>query len=187
MEKHISWITHFLNDHFGSVALALLHALHITPSDPALPIPESMVMEAVALIIVIFGALYLKSRPPAAHPVELAAVTDSFPPTPAPGRNEAARRMRAQLPPGAPDELLCANEPDNPAWNGWPGKLLTPMEILGQAFVAAAAWQCVAACDAVQQARCAAANVSLTGPGLQAIAARFVNPNFIKTPTGPPP
>jgi F-type H+-transporting ATPase subunit a len=62
MEKHISWITHFLNDHFGNAALALLHVLHIQPSDPSLPIPESFVMEALALFIVIFGALYLKSR-----------------------------------------------------------------------------------------------------------------------------
>src|SRR5579864_3273996 len=62
MEKHISWITQFLNNHFGSTALALLHALHIKPSDPAVPIPETLVMEVLALIIVTIGALYLKSR-----------------------------------------------------------------------------------------------------------------------------
>lgn len=62
MEKHISWITHFLNDHFGNVALTLLHALHIQPSDPALPIPETLVMEVVALIFITCAALYLKSR-----------------------------------------------------------------------------------------------------------------------------
>jgi F-type H+-transporting ATPase subunit a len=62
MEKHISWITHFLNDHFGSTALALLHALHITPSHPDLPIPESFVMEILTFIFVTCAALYLKSR-----------------------------------------------------------------------------------------------------------------------------
>jgi hypothetical protein len=124
------------------------------------------------------GALYLKTLRSAAAPVELAAVTDSFAPTRAPDRNEAARKMRAQLPAGAPDDLLCASERRNPAWNDWTGKVLTPIEILGEAFAAAAAWQCVAACDAIQQSRCAAANVSITGQSLQAIAARFVNPNF---------
>lgn len=62
MEKHVSWITHLLNDWFGNAALALLHALHIQPSDPTLPIPEQVVMEVLALILVSIGALYLKSR-----------------------------------------------------------------------------------------------------------------------------
>src|ERR1019366_8990311 len=56
------------------------------------------------------GALYLKTLRPAGAAVELAAVTDSFAATRTPGRNEAARKMRAQLPLGAPDELLCASE-----------------------------------------------------------------------------
>ena len=133
------------------------------------------------------GALYLKTLRPAAAPVELAAVTDSFAPTRAPDRNEAARKMRAQLPAGAPDDLLCASERRNPAWNDWTGKVLTPIEILGEAFAAAAAWQCVAACDAIQQSRCVAANVSITGQSWQAIAARFVNPNYLKTQTRPQP
>jgi hypothetical protein len=59
------------------------------------------------------GALYLKSRLLGA-PVELAAVTDSFAPTRTPGRHEAARKMRAQLPAGAPEELLCASERGQP-------------------------------------------------------------------------
>jgi hypothetical protein len=91
--------------------------------------------------------------------------------------------MRAQLPAGAPDELLCASEAGNPAWNDWPGELLTPKGILGEAFAAGAAWQCVAVCDAIQQSRCAAGNVGITGPSMQAIAARFVNPKSLKTQT----
>jgi hypothetical protein len=129
------------------------------------------------------GAIYLKTLHPAGVPVELAAVTDSIAATRAPSRHEAARKTRAQLPVGAPDELLCASECDNPAWNDWPGGLLTPTRILGEGFAAAAAWQCVAACDAIQQSRCVAANVSITGQSLQAIAARFVNPNSLKTHT----
>jgi hypothetical protein len=133
------------------------------------------------------GALYLKSARPSAAPVELAAVTDSFAATRASRRDEAARKMRAQLPVGAPDELLCASERNNPAWDDWTGNVLTPIEILGQAFAASAAWQCVSACDSLQHSHCPAANVSITGAGLQAIAARFVNPNFQKTQKGAHP
>ena len=62
MDEHISWITRLLNEYFGNAALALLHALHITPTNPALPIREHVVMELIALIFVTIGALYLKSR-----------------------------------------------------------------------------------------------------------------------------
>ena len=130
------------------------------------------------------GALYLKSRRPSAAAVELAAVTDAFAATRAPGRNEAARKMRAQLPAGAPDELLCVCERGDPVWSDWTGKVLAPKEILGEAFAASAAWQCVVACDAIQHRRHASANVSITGAGLQAIAARFVDPNFLNTQEG---
>jgi F-type H+-transporting ATPase subunit a len=62
METHISWITHLVNNWFGGAALSLLQWMHITPSDPTLPIPEHVVMEVLALILVTIGALYLKSR-----------------------------------------------------------------------------------------------------------------------------
>jgi hypothetical protein len=39
--------------------------------------------------------------------------------------------------------------------------------------MAGAAWQCVAACEAVASGRFAAANVSLVGSNQQAIGARF--------------
>jgi hypothetical protein len=44
--------------------------------------------------------------------------------------------------------------------------------------MAAAAWQCVAACDAVADGRFAAASVSLVGSNQQAIGARFVRADF---------
>jgi hypothetical protein len=133
------------------------------------------------------GALYLKSRPHSAAPAELTAVTDAFAASRSPRRNEAGRKMRAQLPAGAPDELLCVCERGDPAWSDWPGHVLAPKEILGEAFAASAAWNCVAACDAIQHRRYAGANVSITGAGLQAIAARFVNPNFLNTKEGASP
>jgi hypothetical protein len=127
------------------------------------------------------GALYLKSGLLFDAPVELAAVTDAFAATRIPGRDEAARKVRAQLPASAPDELLYASERGNSAWSDWTGKVVAPTEILGEAFAASAAWQCVAACDAIRRDCCPGANVSINGASVQAIAARFVNPNFVKT------
>jgi hypothetical protein len=127
------------------------------------------------------GALYLKGQCPAAAPVELAAVTDSFQAPRTPGREEAGRRMRSQLPAGAPNELLCSSESVNAAWSDWTGGRLTPKVILGEAFAASAAWQCVAACDAIQRCQYEAANVSITGAGRQTIGARFVKPHPLKT------
>jgi hypothetical protein len=133
------------------------------------------------------GALYLKSRPPSAASVELAAITDAFAATRIPGRKEAARKMRAQLPASAPDELLCVSERGNPAWSDWTGQVLAPTEILGEAFAASAAWQCVAVCDAIQHGRCTGANVSITGASVQTIAARFVSPTLLKIQKGTSP
>jgi hypothetical protein len=127
------------------------------------------------------GALYLKGQSHVAAPVELTAVTDSFSARRNPGRDEAAHSMRAQLPAGAPDELLCSSESSPAAWSGWSGGRLTPAAILGEAFDASAAWQCVAACDALQRCQYEAANVSITGPGRQTIGARFVQTPWPKT------
>ena len=62
MEEHVSWITHFANQHLGGAAIALLHALHIQPAHPDLPIPESVVMAMVVFIIGALGTLWLKPR-----------------------------------------------------------------------------------------------------------------------------
>ena len=62
MEEHVSWITHFANEHLGGAAIALLHALHIQPAHPDLPIPESVVMAMVVFVIGALGTLWLKPR-----------------------------------------------------------------------------------------------------------------------------
>jgi hypothetical protein len=116
------------------------------------------------------GALYLKTNPRAA--VELAAITDSFLFSKEQGPAGAARKMTAQLPAVAADELLCDN--DNFAGLIRTGNRLTPKTVLGESFVASAAWQCVAACDLIRQKRFPAANVSIVGANQQAIGARFV-------------
>jgi 3-oxoacyl-(acyl-carrier-protein) synthase len=128
------------------------------------------------------GALCLCRESELAAGVELAAVTDAHTYSARRDRNEAARNMRRQLDGGAAGELLCdglggssrADEAERAAWKDWSGARLSPKRILGEGLMAAAAWQCVAACDAVANGRSAAANVSLVGSNQQAIGARFV-------------
>ena len=62
MEEHVSAMTRFANHYLGSLALALLHALHIQPKNPELPIPEHVVMALVVLVVGTLLALFLKSR-----------------------------------------------------------------------------------------------------------------------------
>jgi hypothetical protein len=121
------------------------------------------------------GALYLKLERPVGNAVELAAVTDVFPITRRTGRAENARKMRAQLPAPARDELLCSSESVNAAWADWTGDRLEPKALLGEAFVASAAWQCVIASGMIRRGRYTAVNVSVTDGGQQAIGARFIN------------
>ena len=97
-------------------------------------------------------------------------------------RRRAAQTMRAQLPSSSDTDLLCDGICDSPrtdaaelaAWRDWQGPRLSPKLILGEGLMAAAAWQCVVACDALASGRYAAANVSLVGCNQQAIGARFV-------------
>jgi len=89
--------------------------------------------------------------------------------------------MRGQLGKSSPKELLCdglgnnsrADAPELAAWHDWTGPRISPKRILGEGLMAAAAWQCVAACDAVAGGRFNAASVSLVGSNQQAIGARF--------------
>ena len=83
---------------------------------------------------------------------------------------------------GSAGDLLCDGVGDSPraaapeaaAWSDWTGSRLSLKRTLGEGLMAAAAWQCIAACDAVAQGTFAAANVSLVGGNQQAIGARFV-------------
>ena len=66
-------------------------------------------------------------------------------------------RVQRQLPPGDAASLLCdgrtgverLDAPETFAWRDWPGRRLSPQAILGEAFGAGVAWQCVAALDAL--------------------------------------
>jgi hypothetical protein len=127
------------------------------------------------------GALCLCREVKLSSGVELAAVTDSHTYSAHRNRMQAAAAMRGQFGKNSPGELLCDGIRDSPrtdaaelaAWGDWTGPRISPKRILGEGMMAAAAWQCVSACDAVAGGRFAAANVSLVGSNQQAIGARF--------------
>src|ERR1700719_4712224 len=62
MQEHAKWLTLFVNQYLGNAAIALLHALHIQPSHPDLPIPEHVVMSMVVFVVAAVGALWLRPR-----------------------------------------------------------------------------------------------------------------------------
>jgi hypothetical protein len=139
-------------------------------------------LERSAILTAGAGALCLCRNPELSVGVELAAITDPQTFSAHRSRMQATRTMRAQLGESSPEELLCdglgnssrADAPELAAWRNWTGPRISPKRILGEGLMAAAAWQCVAACDAMAGGRFAAANVSLVGSNQQAIGARFV-------------
>jgi len=127
------------------------------------------------------GALYLKRRANQVPAVELREVTQAHLFSNRQTRAEAARRARDELGPGGPDRLLCdglqglprLDRAEELAWRDWLGARLSPKAVLGEGLMAAAAWQCVAAIDALREGHYAAANVSIVGCNQQAIGAQF--------------
>jgi 3-oxoacyl-(acyl-carrier-protein) synthase len=132
------------------------------------------------------GALCLCRDPKLSCGVELAAITDAHTYSTKLNRDQAAQAMRRQLGENSPNELLCDGIGNSPrtdaaecaAWSDWTGPRISPKKILGEGLMAAAAWQCVAACDALAEKKFAAASVSLVGSNQQAVGARFVRADF---------
>src|SRR5204863_8075606 len=62
MTEHVTVLTQLVNHYLGRFALALLSALHISPENPDLPIPEHVVMGFMVLILGTVLALLLRSR-----------------------------------------------------------------------------------------------------------------------------
>jgi len=127
----------------------------------------------------------LGASAPPRESARLTAITDLYAYSARCDRHRAARLMRQQLGEGASDELLCDGLGGSPrgdaaeraAWSNWKGARLSPKRILGEGLMAAAAWQCVAACRAISTGRVRAADVSLVGLNQQAVGARFAHAN----------
>src|SRR5258705_7414503 len=62
MGEQATWITRWVNEHFGGAALALLSALHIRPENLNLLIPERVVMGLLVLLVGTIFALWVRSR-----------------------------------------------------------------------------------------------------------------------------
>jgi 3-oxoacyl-(acyl-carrier-protein) synthase len=139
-------------------------------------------LERSAILTAGAGALCLCREPELSAGIELAAITDVHTYSTKKNRTQAARAMRGQLGKSSPRELLCdglgnssrADAPELAAWRDWTGPRVSLKRILGEGLMAAAAWQCVAACDATASGQFTAANVSLVGSNQQAMGARFV-------------
>jgi hypothetical protein len=128
------------------------------------------------------GALYLRRESTNGRDVRLEAITRAHSFSKQQTRVQAAERARKELGGGGEKALLCdglqgvprLDRPELAAWQDWAGSRLSPKLVLGEGLMAAAAWQCVAAVDALDQKHYTAAAVSLVGCNQQAIAARFV-------------
>jgi 3-oxoacyl-(acyl-carrier-protein) synthase len=139
-------------------------------------------LDRPAIVAAGAGALCLCSDPALAAGIELAAITDAQTLTARLSRAQAALAICRQLGTPSPGEFLADGVGASPrsdaaeaaAWSDWPGPRVSPKRLLGEGLMAAAAWQCVAACDALALGRAPAASVSLVGSNQQAIGARFV-------------
>jgi 3-oxoacyl-(acyl-carrier-protein) synthase len=128
------------------------------------------------------GAIYLRRDTGNTSPLQLKSVSDTQLFTNGRSRVETMRRARADLSGTGARALLCdglqglprADRDERSAWSDWTGARVSVKTILGEALMAATAWQCVAAVDALFQRTCEVANVSAAGTNQQAIAAQFV-------------
>jgi hypothetical protein len=128
------------------------------------------------------GAMWLGTRQAADWPAKLEAVTEQYAFTKDQNQFGAAVRARSELGKFPGRELLCDSQrgvaqedrPETEAWARWRGPRLSPKTVLGEAFTASSAWQCVAAVDSLRVNDLDSAAVSVVGSNQQAIAARFV-------------
>jgi len=125
------------------------------------------------------GAIYLR-REPKSGGAKLTALTDLHEYRDRVSQAQALQRARDELKFGA-GELLCdgtqgveaLDAVELAAWQDWSGGRLAPKRIFGEGLMAAAAWQCVAAIDAVALGLYPAACVSIPGSNHAAGVARF--------------
>jgi hypothetical protein len=127
------------------------------------------------------GALYLRRDTELPGLARLHAITASYPFYDKRGRAAAALKARQEARWSPTNALLCDGTQAIPrldieeqtAWRDWSGGRLSPKRNCGESFMAAAAWQCVAAVDTIAAGRYEMAQVSIVGCNQQAIAACF--------------
>jgi F-type H+-transporting ATPase subunit a len=60
--EHELWLTALLNKFFGSAVTSLLVKIGFPPADAAHPIPNYIAMELVVILLILIGAIWLRSR-----------------------------------------------------------------------------------------------------------------------------
>jgi hypothetical protein len=128
------------------------------------------------------GAIYLRTEPSTPAAIQLSKITDAHLFLKNQSRHCAAQKMRAELDGNVARSLLCDSTQSMPrldsaeldAWQDWSADRISPKTILGEGLMAAAAWQCVSAVDAIRENHYNSANVSVVGCNQQAIGAQFV-------------
>lgn len=123
------------------------------------------------------AALYLRADAAGAR-AELASVTDGRPFTSERERQAAAAALREELTATNPGALFLGTcDPRTSiAWAPWPTPVVRPAEVLGEAFVAGAGWQCVLAGEHAARSPGGSAAVAVVGPNEQVAGAHFVSP-----------
>lgn len=127
------------------------------------------------------AALYLRREKGSGLAVQLESISQAHLFFNQRERAQAAHKARAELGHAEQPGLLSdgvqgiprLDRDEESAWRDWPGARLSPKRVCGEAFVAAAGWQCVAAVDALESEQYRSATVSVVGCNQQAIAARF--------------
>jgi len=163
----------------GEVELALIvgaDETHWMHADAAWHLDHGTIIASGA------GALVLARDPDLSIGAELVAITEPARYSNRVNRTIAALAMRRAMPTGAVAGLLCdgtqnlrrTDAPENAAWRDWPGHRWSPRRVLGEGQMAGAAWQCVAAAEAISRGEFSAACVSVVGCNQHATGARFV-------------
>lgn len=133
------------------------------------------------------GAVFLRSERGDAK-AQLTKITDAFLFLEKQNRAQAAEKMREELAGGAGKNcVLCDGRQAIPrwdrdeldAWKNWSGARISVKEFLGEGLMAAAAWQCVTAIDAIQSGSAESALVSVVGCNQQAIGAEWAVTNRV--------
>jgi len=78
MSEQVSWLARLVNHYVGPLALSLLSALHIQPTNPELPIPEHVVMALAVLVVGTILALILRPRLSAEKPGAMQQIAETL-------------------------------------------------------------------------------------------------------------
>ncbi len=128
------------------------------------------------------GAVYLSNRESRdSDTIELAAITDAQIYSDKRSKVAASKNVRSELNQFSNASLLCDSRTgikpydlaDEKTWSDWGSARLSPKTILGEGMMAGAAWQCVAAVDALRQGVAGQALVAISGCLQQAGGACF--------------